>query len=72
MGQNLLGKTIKSRTDHLKEPFLTSEKKWNIENMNVRIGLIWQCVLSTRNDELEVPGFTADEISDMIDFICVT
>ena len=26
MGQNLLGKTIKSRTDHLKEPFLTSEK----------------------------------------------
>ena len=27
MGQNLLGKTIKSRTDHLKEPFLTSDKK---------------------------------------------
>ena len=40
MGQNLLGKTIKSRTDQLKEPFFTSEKKLNIENMNVKIGLI--------------------------------
>ena len=40
MGQNLLGKTIKSRKDHFKEPFLTSEKKLNIENMKVRIGLI--------------------------------
>ena len=44
--QNLLGKTIKSRKDHLKEPFLSSEKKWNIENMKAKIGLIWQCVLS--------------------------
>ena len=46
MGQNLLGKIIKSWKDHFKEPFLTSEKKWNIENMKVRIGLIWQCVLT--------------------------
>ena len=30
MGQNLLGKTIKSRKDHFKEPFWTSEKKWNL------------------------------------------
>ena len=29
-------------------------------------------LLSTRNDELEVPGFTSDELADMIDFICVT
>ena len=36
-----------------------------------RINFIHE-LLSTRNDELEVPGFTSDEISDMIDFICVT
>ena len=45
MGQNLLGKIIKSGKDHFKDPFLTSEKKCNFENMKVRIGLIWQCVL---------------------------
>ena len=45
MGHNLLGKIIKSRKDHFKEPTLTSEKTWNIENMKVKIGLIWQCVL---------------------------
>ena len=29
-------------------------------------------LISTRQGELEVPGFTSDEVSDMIDFICVT
>jgi len=39
-GTKSLSKTIKSRKDNFKEPFLTSEKKFNFENMNVRIGLI--------------------------------
>jgi len=40
MGQNLSGKIIKSGKDQFKDPFLTSEKNFNFENMKVRIGLI--------------------------------
>ena len=66
MGQNLLGKTIKSRTDHLKELFFTSEKKWNFENMNVRIGLIWQCVVGTSEEWGDVSTYRVLEIFDVI------
>ena len=42
----IYGKIIKSRKNHFKEPLLTIAKIWNIENVNMKIGLIWQCVIS--------------------------
>ena len=42
----IYGKIIKSRKNHFKEPLLTIEKIWNIENLKVKICLIWQCVLN--------------------------
>ena len=43
---NFYGKIIKSRKKHFKEPLLTIEKIWNIENLKVKICLIWQCFVS--------------------------
>ena len=58
MVHKLYAKTIKSTKDRLKEHFLTSEKKLNIENVKVKICLICQCVIGDFTQGVKNMRFT--------------
>ena len=50
--------------DNLVYADLPMTEKW-------RVGVIWE-LMQTRLDNVEVPGFTKDDISDILNFVCIT